>query len=335
VSDAEIRYRVTAALIQADAPLPLSALVEAAAAPEAEVVFVLEQLEAALQVTSAVLSASPERLYCWAVVEEARLRRDASAARGAAARAVDRDVEPREPAPDAGATATSRAIAAGLTGPPSPARPDLHGEPARRFCAYVVEKYQPPRGKDLLAVLQCSVRRPFSSSPSHASMRRAISAATGFDPARDFERCPVHAVVLASYVGPVPYELETVYPANVRADGVKRMGPAEYDRARPLLVERLAAYLEAHGQQYRGAAAFAESRYGEIVAAAAERSGCEVVLLPRPEGPVLRRLGQSTPRKYWEKYWIQLFLQIRDWLEPDQQAAADQRLTALDAEWSL
>jgi predicted RNA-binding protein len=142
-------------------------------------------------------------------------------------------------------------------------------------------------------------------------------------------------VVLASYVGPVPYELEDVYPANVRANGVKQMGPAQYERARPLLAARLAAYLEAHAAAYRGAVAFAEGRYGEVVGDAAARAGADVVLLPRAGGAAVKRLGRSTPRKYWEKYWIQLFLQIRDWLPPAAQRAADQRLLDLDVEWSL
>ena len=63
-------------------------------------------------------------------------------------------------------------------------------------------------------------------------MRRAIGVATGYDPAHDFVRCPVHVVVMASYVGPVPYELQDVYPANVRAGGVKHMGEEEYVHAR-------------------------------------------------------------------------------------------------------
>lgn len=335
MSDAEIRYRVTAALIQAAAPVPFAHLVEAADAQADEVQLVLELLESELKVVSGVLSDSPQRLYCWATVREAELRRGAADARRGATEAVaDRAAEAADPR----IAAASRAIAAGLDGPDAPqvqtdTLPNLHGEAAVRFCRYVVEEYRPPQTSAFLVVLQGSVRRPFSASPSHASMRRAIATATGFDPAADFERCPVHAVVLASYVGPVPYELEGVYPANVRAGGVKQMSPAAYDAARPVLVKRLADYLSTHGPAYRGAAAFAEGRYGEIVSEAAALAGREVVLLPRPDGAVLKRLGKSTPRKYWEKYWIQLYLQLREWLPAAQQKAADQRLQELGAGW--
>ena len=50
-------------------------------------------------------------------------------------------------------------------------------------------------------------------------MRKAIETATGYNPRKHFEKCPVHVVVLASKIGPVLYELENVYPANVKGGG--------------------------------------------------------------------------------------------------------------------
>ncbi|MHC4563015.1 MAG: DUF5591 domain-containing protein, partial [Planctomycetota bacterium] len=108
--------------------------------------------------------------------------------------------------------------------------PGLNSELVRRFNDFVINRYTPPADKKHLVFFQCSVRRPFSTSPSQASMRRAVQMATGCDPAQrhDFDKCPVHVVVLASLIGPVPYDLEEVYPATVSAGGVKDFGQDDY-----------------------------------------------------------------------------------------------------------
>ena len=137
---------------------------------------------------------------------------------------------------------------------------DVESPAAQAFYQYLVDQYRPPEDKRLLVFFQCSVRRPFSKSTSHAFMRRAIAVATGYDPRRDFQACPVHVVVLASTLGPAPYELEEVYPANVRSVGVKRFSESRYARARPLLAETIAGYLRAHAEQYQQVAAFTHGR---------------------------------------------------------------------------
>lgn len=209
---------------------------------------------------------------------------------------------------------------------------DVDDEPAARFHAYVTGDYRPPADKPWLLLVQCAVRRPFSSAPSHASIRRAVAAATGADPGTDPDSSPVHVVVLASRVGPVPYDLQDLYPASIRAEGVKRLSPADYGRVRPILVERMADYLRAHGDRYRRVVAFGEGRYGDILRAAAEASECAFPVLPTADGRRLTRLGRSTPRKYWEKYWIQLFDELRAGLAVDEAVVADRRLADLDPE---
>jgi uncharacterized protein DUF5591 len=216
---------------------------------------------------------------------------------------------------------------------------DVDSEPSRMFHEYVVNEYGPPRDKRFLVILQCSVRRPFSASPSHASMRRAISTATGCDPRTDRGTCPVHVVVLASKIGPVPYELEDIYPANARCGGVNRFRPERYTRVRPVLAERMADYIVAHRSRYERIATFTEGRYGEVMREARElvaaRSGNSAAwpILPQPEGPRVRRMGQSVPRQYWARYWIQLYLEIVSWLEPDQRAQAKARLQGLQVDY--
>ena len=112
----------------------------------------------------------------------------------------------------------------------------LHDEPVAILQEYLATQYIPPPHARFLAVYQCSGRRPFSSSPSHGSINHAIVAATGYHPKRQAASCPVHVVVLAAKCGPIPYDLEGVYPACIRAEGLGRLDPDEYADVRGTLV---------------------------------------------------------------------------------------------------
>jgi predicted RNA-binding protein len=210
---------------------------------------------------------------------------------------------------------------------------DVESGAARAFYEYLVSRYRPPADKRLLVFFQCSVRRPFSKSPSHGSLRRAVAAATGYDPAREFARCPVHVVVVSSTLGPVPYELEEVYPASVGRAGVKQLGYGRYARVRPILAERVAGYLRAHGEHYERAAAFTQGRYGEVMADALAEAGGAVPIFPRYGGPKVVRMGSSVPRTYWQKYWIQLCLEVVRWLPAAEQERAAARLRMMQVEY--
>jgi hypothetical protein len=80
---------------------------------------------------------------------------------------------------------------------------------------------------------------------------------------------------------------------------------------------------------------FTEGRYAEVMQAAREivvaRHGKDAYfpVLPKIGGPRIVRMGESTPRAYWGQYWIQLYLEVVGWLEPDQQALARARLEQL------
>jgi hypothetical protein len=309
----EVRYRIISTLLQAGGPLTLSALVEGSGVPEAELLPVLRDLvNQTLVVEGELVPDQPTPQYCWGARWEAAAQRRAAAVQ----QEIRTAVEP-----------TQRV---------SESKLDIDGEPARAFYNHVINEYRPPSDKRFLVFFQCSVRRPFSKAPSHASMRRAVRVATGYDPRKEFESCPVHVVVLASKIGPVPYELEDVYPANVRGGGVKHFETRRYNRVKPILADRMAEYILTHGDSYGQITTFTEGRYAEVMQAAREivvghrGQDAHFPILPRIGGPRIVRMGESTPHKYWDQYWIQLYLEIVGWLKPDQRALAEARLTELD-----
>ncbi len=191
------------------------------------------------------------------------------------------------------------------------------------FHEYIINEYEPPPDKDMLVVFQCSVSRPFSKSPSHGSMRKAVRLATGKDPKADFEDCRCHVVVLSSFIGPVPYELETTYPADERGGGVKHMSPQEYHLARPILAERMAAYLRRWHDRYKVITTFTHGRYGEVMRMARELASLEFSILPDPSGPRLRGGNQ-----YWTRDWIQVFFELLEAMTDEERAEAMARLAA-------
>jgi hypothetical protein len=188
--------------------------------------------------------------------------------------------------------------------------PALESLVVRHFIDYVLRGYTPPAHVQTLAVFQCCIGRPFYRTQSHAFMRHAVQAATDLDPWHDGQRCPVHVVVLASWIGPVPYELQTIHPATVSAGGVKQMPDSVYAAARPILVERMARYLEAHGARYRHVATFTDGRYGQVMRDVAHVSGRRITVLPDPHGPRVERYRGGKPRTYWQRYWVQLALEL-------------------------
>ena len=73
----------------------------------------------------------------------------------------------------------------------------------RRFFDRVQKRYYPPRS-NVLILLPCSAKKPYSISQSHQKFIRALSGLRG----------KIHEVIISSPLGVVPRELETVYPAS-------------------------------------------------------------------------------------------------------------------------
>jgi hypothetical protein len=314
----EVRYVIISTLLQAGEPMDLDELLDQSGITAKEASPILKDLVSKnLVVEGELIPGKPMPQYCW----EARWTKEAERRTTESKQKLKSVIEPAE-------KVREREL-------------DIDSESVLAFYDYVINEYKPPKDKKFLVFLQCSVRRPFSSSPSHGSMRRAISVATGYDPSpsKDFKSCPVHVVVLASKIGPVPYELEDIYPANVRGGGVKHFDSKYYERVKPILAERMAQYVITHKENYEHIATFTESRYGEVMEEAREIlvdcCGPDLYfpVLPVLDGAQILRMGKSMPRTYWEKYWIQLYLEIVSWLEEDLQKQAEERLNRMDVRY--
>jgi len=312
----EVRHRVIAVLLQSGGPMTVSELSAECGTTQTAVRAALADLVGDdLVVQGRLVAGKSAPQFCWAA---------------AWARELERST--------VGSKERLRSAVSGVELPPGQ-RLDIDSKPVLAFHNHIIHEYRPPRDKRWLVFLQCSVRRPFSSSPSHASMRRAISTATGYDPGKEFDSCPVHVVVLASTMGPVPYEFEDVYPANVRSGGVKHFGREHYARVKPILAQRMAEYVTAHHASYDRMTTFTDGRYAEVMHEARQQAvdacgaSVDFPVLPVPDGPRVTRKGRSTPRTYWEKYWIQLYLEIVRWLEPGARREARMRLDGMDVEY--
>ena len=323
----EVRYVIISTLLQAGEPMALDDLLDQSGITAKEASPILKELVSKnLVVEGELIPDRPKPQYCW----EARWTKEAERRTTESKQKLKSIIEP-----------ALNKLAACSTEKVRERELDIDSESVLAFYDYVINEYKPPKDKKFLVFFQCSVRRPFSSSPSHGSMRRAISVATGYDPSpsKDFKSCPVHVVVLASKIGPVPYELEDIYPANVRGGGVKHFGSRYYEHVKPILAERMAQYAITHKENYERITTFTESRYGEVMEEAREIivDCCGPALyfpvLPVMDGAQILRMGKSMPRTYWEKYWIQLYLEIVSWLEEDLQEQAEERLNRMDVRY--
>lgn len=307
MDEKEIRYRLISTLLQSDEPLTFSELANKCGVAEKEIPSVLKELISKnLVVEGELISSKQAPQYFWSARWAKEAERHAVTEKQKLQEVVKETKVVKE-----------RQL-------------DIDSDATLVFYNHVINEYAPPKNKRFLVFFQCSVKRPFSTSPSHASMRRAISVATGYDPSKDFEKCPVHVVVLASKIGPVPYDLEDVYPANVSGGGVKHFDKQYYAHVKPILAERMAQYITKHGESYEEIASFTESRYAEVMQEAMKLSSVYFPVFPTLDGAQVLRRGKSFPRTYWEKYWIQLYLEIIDWLEPEARNQADERLKKLN-----
>ena len=143
-----------------------------------------------------------------------------------------------------------------------------------RFAERVLERYQAPQS-DVLLLLPCSARKPYSTSRSHRLFAEAIGSARRY----------LHELILTSPLALVPRELEEAYPAA--SYDVPVTGRWEREE-RAWLAECLEAYLKRN--RYAGIVAHLEGELEETV----RESGLDAVYTGGgTNGPALQRLADA------------------------------------------
>ena len=133
----------------------------------------------------------------------------------------------------------------------------------KRFASRVRERYEPPN-RQILLLLPCSARKPYSVSPSHKKFSEAVERYSG----------RIHEVILTSPLGVVPRELEAVYPAAFYDIPVTGYWDAE---ERAWVSSCLRAYLERNAKNYEQLVAHLSGAYKELCSSVAEELGIAVV----------------------------------------------------------
>jgi len=145
----------------------------------------------------------------------------------------------------------------------------------KRFADRVHSQYQAPAA-NILLLLPCSARKPYSISNSHQLFNRAIGK----------NRRALNEVIITSPLGIVPRELELVYPA------------AHYDipvtghwdlEERSWVTGCLVDYLE--NNKYPHIIAHVDAAYRDICQSAAETLGLEIIFTAQGSVTSARSLG--------------------------------------------
>jgi len=132
----------------------------------------------------------------------------------------------------------------------------------KRFANRVIERYEPPV-RQILLLLPCSARKPYSKSHSHKKFIDAIGTYRG---------C-IHELILTSPLGIVPRELEVVYPAafyDIPVTGYWDLEEREW------VASCLRAYLKRNLSNYKMIVAHFSGAYKEICSSVADDLGIEI-----------------------------------------------------------
>lgn len=131
----------------------------------------------------------------------------------------------------------------------------------QRFAQRVEERYMPPE-LEILLLLPCAAKKPYSLSQSHQKFLRALGKYKKY----------VHEVILTSPLGIVPRELELTYPAAHYDVAVTGHWEEEEINWGATCLEK---YLKKH--KYRVVVAHLEGAYKEVCKRAEEKLGIEVI----------------------------------------------------------
>lgn len=140
----------------------------------------------------------------------------------------------------------------------------------------LTQRFEPPKEKDVLLLIPCSQRKPYSESRTHSVLANKLG------PRRE----RVHKVTVSGMYGPVPEERETADPVI----SYEYMLANEDDTQRALITDRLQAYLERYGDQYDHIVGYvASTNYRDVIEDAIDAYGHGEVF---PKDPKALRLTE-------------------------------------------
>ncbi len=141
----------------------------------------------------------------------------------------------------------------------------------RRFAKRVQTRYTPPEC-EILLLLPCSAKKPYSMSLSHNKIIEGLGR----------ERNYVHEVIITSPLGVVPRELELVYPAAHYDTPVTGTWDAE---ERVWVADCLKQYLQNNikGRRYKHIIAHITGPYREICEQVASELGLDNIIYTTPQ----------------------------------------------------
>ncbi len=131
--------------------------------------------------------------------------------------------------------------------------------------------YHPPQEKNVLLVIPCAGKKPYSLSRTHTVMAKKLEAAFS----EKYQQ--IHKVTLSGLYGPVPEEFEEER-AILRYDF--QLTP-QNDSQIQLCATRLGDYINEHGQHYDLIVGYATSRAYRNVLESVEKSSRYFILLPK------------------------------------------------------
>jgi tRNA-guanine family transglycosylase len=140
--------------------------------------------------------------------------------------------------------------------------------------------YKPPDGKEILLVIPCAGKKPYSLSRTHTMITNRLQTAFGEGQER------IHKITLSGLYGPVPEEFETE-DAVIRYDfQLSHKNTAQIERC----ADRLVDYLKKYRDNYKFTIGYATSRAYRAVFALTEERFPGFILLPN--APRQQRLAE-------------------------------------------
>lgn len=135
----------------------------------------------------------------------------------------------------------------------------------------VPDDYQPPAGKEILLVIPCAGKKPYSLSRTHTMVANRFEASFGERQER------IHKITLSGLYGPVPEEFETE-DAVTRYDF--QLSPKNTNQIK-LCAARLIGYLDEYRDNYTLTIGYATSRAYRKVLTFTEEHFSTFILLPK------------------------------------------------------